>query len=711
MVVRNCTITGAIKVDGHGLASNGSPARGVRNMEVYNNTWTYSSPFWAAIELRGGTNMVFNNTSAVSNGWFFLTDYGYLATWPNFGNVYQTPVNYPITDQIGVSKDPKTAAGEPNYVWGNRAAGSVWPRQTKAVPAAASTLYQSQTGTASFTEYDMIRANRDFFAEAGFDTTQPGGVTIGTSAEMAATTPTTQSVGFWVTDEGSWNQSGTGSQGRLYTWSASAWNLYYEPYTYPHPLRSASVDLTPTPTATVTPTATITPTPSVTATLTPTPTPTSTPAPISVVTSGLQLYLNAATGSSYPGSGTEWYDLSTNAYTASLVGSDGDQRPTYNITHFTFNSGEYVDTNQSLASETFSVGAWFRTDAAGIKMILSKETADGAPWNYRIWLNGGQIIADMAQGATQSSLSSTLTTYNDNQWHLVMFTRNDSNWYLYVDGAQTNTKLDSYVGSVTNSQELWIGQSAYLGGSYQYVGDIGQVFIYDSVLNSTQILQNFEATEETYYPPHTPTPTPTSTSSPTPTPTPTPPPTSTSSPTPTPTPTPTNSPTPSPTNSPTPTPTTSPTNSPTPTPTTSPTNSPTPTETSTPTPTPSPTSSPTPTPTPLPNFSINPLNYSSNNFPLWRGSTFQLGEQESEKIYPTLYTASIGDIVQLSASQVYYSFDYYAIYPPHTIYSAGAFWYTTVGGFTASYDPNTIVKIGATVNITGSNAGIRAIYR
>jgi hypothetical protein len=88
-----------------------------------------------------------------------------------------------------------------------------------------------------------------------------------------------------------------------------------------------------------------------------------------------------------------------------------------------------------------------------------------------------------------------------------------------------------------------------------------------------------------------------------------------------------------------------------------------------------------------------------------------LGEQESEKIYPTLYTASIGDIVQLSASQVYYSFDYYAIYPPHTIYSAGAFWYTTVGGFTASYDPNTIVKIGATVNITGSNAGIRAIYR
>ena len=435
MVVRNCTITGAIKVDGHGLASNGTPARGVRNMEVYNNTWTYSSQFWAAIELRGGTNMVFNNTSAVSNGWFFLTDYGYLATWPNFGNVYQTPVNYPITDQIGVSKDPKTAAGEPNYVWGNRAAGSVWPRQTKAVPASASMLYQSQTGTASFTEYDMIRANRDFFAEAGFDTTQPGGVTIGTSAEMAATTPTTQSVGFWVTDEGSWNQSGTGSQGRLYTWSASAWNLYYEPYTYPHPLRSASVDLTPTPTISITPTISLTP--------------------------------------------------------------------------------------------------------------------------------------------------------------------------------------------------------------------------------------------------DTPTPTPTITVTPT--------------------------------NTPTVTPTLSPTVTPTITPTLTPT--PSITVTITPTNTSSPTLTLTPTSTIYPIISVNPLYYGSRSFPLWEKSTYTLNDEKTENIGPRNSIIYEGAIVPLTASQVYYSLDYYAIYPPHTIYSADAFWYITAKGFTASYDPNTIVKIGANVNITGFDSGIRAIYR
>ena len=239
MVVRNCTITGPIKVDGHGVASN-TPAESVRNMEVYNNRWTYTSPFWVAIEARGGVNMIFNNQSAVNNGRFFLTDYGYLAQWPNFGNVYQTPINYPIKGQIGVSKNPRVAGGEPSYVWGNRVGSAVWDRTYKTVPAAAISLYQTQVGsvTATFSETTMIKANRDFFAEGGFDTidTTPG-VSIGTKAALLSTTPAFSGYGFWVTDEGTWNKSLSGGQGRLYKWNGSAWNLYYEPYTYPHPLR------------------------------------------------------------------------------------------------------------------------------------------------------------------------------------------------------------------------------------------------------------------------------------------------------------------------------------------------------------------------------------------------------------------------------------------------------------------------------------------
>ena len=214
---------------------------------------------------------------------------------------------------------------------------------------------------------------------------------------------------------------------------------------------------------------------------------------LNIVTSNLQMYLNAASSSSYPGSGFYWYDLSVNAYTTDLVGS-----PPWNSTYFSFNS-QYVDTNQILKFENFSVGAWFRTSAAGTKMILSKEQSGGYPWNYRIWLNGGQIVGDIAQASSAtSSISSPLTNYNNNSWYLVMFTRNDSTLTLYVNGSQVNTVSDTLTGSILNDQELWIGLSNYLGGSYAYVGDIGQVFIYDRVLNSSEILQNFNVTKATY---------------------------------------------------------------------------------------------------------------------------------------------------------------------------------------------------------------------
>jgi hypothetical protein len=304
----------------------------------------------------------------------------------------------------------------------------------------------------------------------------------------------------------------------------------------------------------------------------------------SIVTSSLQLYLIASNTGSYPTSGSVWTDLSPNGYSTDIIGG-----PSFNTTHFSFDgSVEYVDTNQSLSSETFSVGAWFRSSAGGVKMILSKETTGGWPWNYRIWLNGGTIIGDIALSGGQSqTISSTLTNYNNGSWYYVMFTRDDSNLYLYVNGVQIKTQADTMVGSITNAQELWIGRSAFTAGgvnpngSYQYVGDIAEVFIYDSILTSGEVLQNFDATKHTYYPP-TPTPTPTPTETPTP------------SPTATATPLPTDTPTPTPTLTETPTPT--PSATPTPLPTDTPT--PTPTNTATPTPTPTLTATPTPTPTP-----------------------------------------------------------------------------------------------------------------
>jgi hypothetical protein len=225
-------------------------------------------------------------------------------------------------------------------------------------------------------------------------------------------------------------------------------------------------------------------------------------ADLDIVRTNLQLYLDAADPASYPGTGTTWTDLSPNTYSTTLIGA-----PAWNSTYFTFDgTTEYVDTNQSLSAEEFSVGAWFRSSAAGIKMILSKETTAGWPWNYRIWLNGGQIVGDISQsGVSNRNINSPLTNYNNGAWYLVMYTRSTATQTLYVNGTQVATAAGSFPsGTISNAQELWIGRSAFTqsgaspSGSYQYTGDIAQVFVYDRVLDSTEILQNYNATKATY---------------------------------------------------------------------------------------------------------------------------------------------------------------------------------------------------------------------
>lgn len=223
-------------------------------------------------------------------------------------------------------------------------------------------------------------------------------------------------------------------------------------------------------------------------------------ADLDIVRTNLQLYLDAADPASYSGTGTTWTDLSPNAYSTTLIGA-----PAWNSTYFTFDgTTEYVDTNQSLSAEEFSVGAWFRSSAGGIKMILSKEETVGWPWNYRVWLNGGQIIGDIAQsGASSRNIASPLSNYNNGAWYLVMYTRSTTTQTLYVNGTQINTAAGSFPsGTISNAQELWVGRSAFTGesptGSYQYVGNLGQVFVYNRVLNSAEILQNYEATKSIY---------------------------------------------------------------------------------------------------------------------------------------------------------------------------------------------------------------------
>jgi len=243
-VVRFCTVNGPMKVDAHGLATN-TPPRSARHTEIYGNRWNTTTPWTPAIEVRGGTGMIFDNHLANLGGhqvWLLLKEYGPLWQYPNFGHTFQTPINYPIPDQLGVGRDPRRGGSEPLYLWNNSAArGADWSLSWPPIENGAIQLYRLQTGdpAASFSLGDIVRADRDYFKHSpGVRFDGRGGVGRGPKAEMLSLRPTRTGVGYWTVDEGEWNRSnGDRPDGQLYVWDGTEWKLHYRPYDYPHPLR------------------------------------------------------------------------------------------------------------------------------------------------------------------------------------------------------------------------------------------------------------------------------------------------------------------------------------------------------------------------------------------------------------------------------------------------------------------------------------------
>lgn len=242
-VVRYNTIFSPSKIDAHGKCSN-TPPRGARHTEIYGNEWTLTSGYFAAIEVRSGTGMIFYNKADNANGssWFMLRDY---ATFQTGCNGYMPncccPSDYPCDDQIGVGIDPKSAASEPFYSWMNFHSSATWPiEKGDSQISGGGCNVAGKCGT-SYSAITQIADNRDFYSyNASFDGSS--GVGCGTLASRPGTC--TAGVGYWATNQSCSDLTGMiGAHptepisGTLYRCtSTNTWTAYYTPYTYPHPL-------------------------------------------------------------------------------------------------------------------------------------------------------------------------------------------------------------------------------------------------------------------------------------------------------------------------------------------------------------------------------------------------------------------------------------------------------------------------------------------
>jgi hypothetical protein len=192
----------------------------------------------------------------------------------------------------------------------------------------------------------------------------------------------------------------------------------------------------------------------------------------SIVTSGLQVYLDAANTKSYPGSGASWLDLTGNGNHFTLVNS-----PTWSSA-----SGGVFETNGTTSAITSSYSTSKYTIMSATRII-----------------SGGRMLTALNNNWLLGHHSGAGPNYYAAGWINNQYSLAGSSWHIWTGTGDTSTDTWSmwYDNTFVVQNSLGVsGPSGFNIGGYsgeRANGQISFLIIYNSVLSSNEILQNYNA--------------------------------------------------------------------------------------------------------------------------------------------------------------------------------------------------------------------------
>lgn len=226
--------------------------------------------------------------------------------------------------------------------------------------------------------------------------------------------------------------------------------------------------------------------------------------------SGFILYLNAGMTSSYPGSGTTWYDISGAGNHATLTNRSA-ANPVWNSTYFTFTPtyvygtyqyGSYVSLPDGALSSVQSnnrvtMSARIYPTESSYPMIICGNSYNGGipAWQgFQIWIYGttayGRITVNNT--TTYVDISASLTI---NAWQHFTLTYDGSTARFYKNGSLVGSS--SISGTINNisPNRFLIGAQYNAQGATNtaemYKGHISHIRVYNKVLNDTEVNNNY----------------------------------------------------------------------------------------------------------------------------------------------------------------------------------------------------------------------------
>jgi hypothetical protein len=214
----------------------------------------------------------------------------------------------------------------------------------------------------------------------------------------------------------------------------------------------------------------------------------------SIVTNGLVLCVDAGNPRSYPGSGTQWNDVTSSGFNFTLT--NGPVYSSSNLGSFTFdgvNDFASASDNTALNTQTPTVEVWVKTNATTQNGFwFEKGTVNS---QYSLFQEGDQIRWRMNIGGITQLSTTTASFMNTSNWFQVVGTYTSGSRILYINGVQVSS--DTQTGTIsTNASGMYIG--SYNSGGYYYNGALSICRVYNRVLSAAEVLQNFNASRGRY---------------------------------------------------------------------------------------------------------------------------------------------------------------------------------------------------------------------
>ena len=205
-----------------------------------------------------------------------------------------------------------------------------------------------------------------------------------------------------------------------------------------------------------------------------------TESPDVVYPTSLKMYLDASDTTSYPGTGTTWFDLTSNANNGIISGA------TFLPSNASFDfdgSNDYISFSQFNISSNnkVTVELWTNPDSSQVDYANMFDYGHDGTNGFTVQQNASSTNNYYVYNTGVLGTNSIPA----NTWTQFCFTGDGTNWKIYKNGALVST-VTSSVSANTTGRTLNIGR--WLGGTARYWnGQISKVRIYDTHLSGIEV--------------------------------------------------------------------------------------------------------------------------------------------------------------------------------------------------------------------------------